>query len=112
MLKKVELNDVIENLDDKLNDVLAQQEFEYLKAYNIYVKRKEKDLRDMIEKLNLKNSNNTLKDEKINMLEKIIQSFRDDQVRIEREREQKNQHLQRLEAKANNFLQEKDFLHK
>jgi hypothetical protein len=83
-----------------------------LKAYNIYVKRKEKDLRDMIEKLNLKNSNNTLKDEKINMLEKIIQSFRDDQVRVERERESKNQALQRLEAKAEHFQQEKDFLHK
>lgn len=57
----------------------------------------------MIEKLNLKNSNNTLKDEKINMLEKIIQSYRDDQVRIEREREAKNQELQKLEAKASNF---------
>ena len=89
-LRSTNFNQEIENLDDKLNDVLAQQEFEYLKAYNIYVKRKEKDLRDMIEKLNLKNSNNTLKDEKINMLEKIIQSYRDDQVRIEREREQKN----------------------
>ena len=47
----------------------------------------------MIEKLNLKNSNNTLKDEKINMLEKIIQSYRDDQMRIERERETQNQAL-------------------
>ena len=76
--KKREIDAVVEDLDEKLNDVLAQQEFEYLKSYNIYVKRKEKDLRDMIDKLNLKNSNNTLKDDKINMLEKTIASYRDD----------------------------------
>ena len=69
--------DVIKGLQNKYglgqkSKVLSQQEFEYLKSYNIYVKRKEKDLRDLIEKLNLKNSNNTLKDEKIVTLEKTI----------------------------------------
>ena len=51
---------------------MAKQEYEYLKSYNIYVKRKEKELRELIDKLNKKNSNNTLKDEKINNLEKTI----------------------------------------
>jgi hypothetical protein len=57
-----ETKDVITGLDVKLNRVLAKQEYEYLKGYNIYVKRKEKELRDLIEKLNDKNSNNDLKD--------------------------------------------------
>ena len=35
------------------------------------MKRKEKELRLLIDKLNEKNSNNTLKDEKINNLEKV-----------------------------------------
>lgn len=70
--EKDKIDQVIDGLDEKLNDVLSQQEFEYLKSYNIYVKRKEKDLRDLIEKLNLKNSNNTLKDDKIITLEKTI----------------------------------------
>ena len=43
-----------------------------MKSYNIYVKRKEKELRELIAKLNEKNSNNTVKDEKINNLEKTI----------------------------------------
>lgn len=60
-----DIDKVIEDLDKKLNRVLAKQEYEYLKGYNIYVKQKEKDLRELIEKLNEKNSNNTLKDEKI-----------------------------------------------
>jgi hypothetical protein len=58
--------------------VLQKQEYEYLKGYNIYVKRKEKELRELIEKLNEKNSNNTLKDEKINNLERTIHAIRED----------------------------------
>lgn len=69
---------MIDGLDEKLNRVLAKQEYEYLKGYNLYVKRKEKELRDLIERLNEKNSNNTLKDEKIISLEKTIFSIRDD----------------------------------
>jgi hypothetical protein len=74
----LELDTVMSSLDDKLNLVLAKQEYEYLKSYNIYVKRKEKELRELIDTLNKKNSNNTLKDEKINNLEITIQSIRDD----------------------------------
>jgi hypothetical protein len=72
MKNKKEIEKVVGKLDDKLNLVLAKQEYEYLKSYNIYVKRKEKELRLLIDKLNEKNSNNTLKDEKINNLEKTI----------------------------------------
>jgi hypothetical protein len=78
MKLKFDIDGVIGNLDDKLNLVLAKQEYEYLKSYNIYVKRKEKELRELIDKLNEKNSNNTQKDEKINNLEKTIKSIRDD----------------------------------
>ena len=43
------LDSRIELLDKNLNRVLEKQEYEYLQAYNIYVKRKEKKLREMIE---------------------------------------------------------------
>ena len=86
--RKKDIEETINNLDDKLNLVLAKQEYEYLKGYNIYVKRKESELRKLIEKLNEKNSNNTLKDEKINNLEKTIQSIRDDQIRMEKEKDE------------------------
>jgi len=79
------LESTIEDLDKKLNRVLAKQEYEYLKGYNIYVKQKEKDLRELIEKLNEKNSNNTLKDEKISKLESTISAIREDQIRKEKE---------------------------
>ena len=72
------VEETIQDLDKKLNRVLAKQEYEYLKGYNIYVKQKEKDLRELIEKLNEKNSNNTLKDEKISKLETTISAIRED----------------------------------
>ena len=42
------LEELISDLDGKLNKVLAKQEYEYLKGYNIYIKRKEKELKELI----------------------------------------------------------------
>lgn len=100
----------IEDLDKKLNRVLAKQEYEYLKGYNIYVKQKEKDLRELIEKLNEKNSNNTLKDEKISKLESTIGAIREDQIRQEREKEKLNENIKYWKTKAQGYEQEKNFL--
>jgi hypothetical protein len=38
MKMKLELDDTVKDLDVKLNRVLAKQEYEYLKGYNVYVK--------------------------------------------------------------------------
>lgn len=62
---KKQLDDVIDQLDEKLDKQLKKQEHDYLKGYSIYVKTKEKELKTLIQKLNAKNSNNTLKDETI-----------------------------------------------
>ena len=43
-----ELDDVIEDLDDKLDKQLKKQEHDYLKGYSIYVKTKEKELKTLI----------------------------------------------------------------
>lgn len=66
------MQEVIDGLDDKLDRVLKKQEHDYLKGYSIYVKQKEKELKELINKLNEKNSNNTLKDEMIHNLKQTI----------------------------------------
>jgi hypothetical protein len=104
------LESTIEDLDKKLNRVLAKQEYEYLKGYNIYVKQKEKYLRELIEKLNEKNSNNTLKDEKISKLESTISTIREDQIRQEKEKEKLNETIKYWKTKAQGYEQEKNFL--
>lgn len=63
---------MIKVLDNQLNQVLRKQEYEYLQAYNIYVKRKEKELRELIAALDEKNSNNNFKDMRISQLEVTI----------------------------------------
>ena len=63
-------------LDTNLNKVLEKQEREYFQAYNIYVKRKEKELRDLINALNEKNENNNNKDMRITQLEVTIDQMR------------------------------------
>lgn len=100
---KKDLDDVIHGLDEKLNRVLAKQEYEYLKGYNLYVKRKEKELRDLILRLEEKNSNNNLKDEKIINLEKTIRSIRDDQIRQEKQKEDLSKEIKKWKNRSNNM---------
>jgi hypothetical protein len=64
--------DHINLLDSAMEERLKQQADEYLKGYAIYVKEKEKELRELIFKLHEKNSNSTLKDEIIFNLKKEI----------------------------------------
>ena len=45
---KANFDGELEQLDEKLSAVLRRQEYEYLQAYNIYVKKKEKELRMLI----------------------------------------------------------------
>ena len=60
-------------------------------------------MRDLIDQLNKKNSNNTLKDEKINNLEKTIKSIKDDLHRIQKEKDELSNKLKKWQSKANNF---------
>lgn len=48
MKAKIDLDETIKDLDVKLNRVLAKQEYEYLKGYNVYVKEKERELKATI----------------------------------------------------------------
>jgi hypothetical protein len=63
---------MVKDLDVKLNRVLKRQEQQYLKGYSIYVREKEKELRDLVTKLNERNTNNSVKDEIIQALKQTI----------------------------------------
>lgn len=74
---------MITNLDVKLNRVIQKQEYEYLQSYNLFVNKKERELRTIIEKLNEKAHNSSHKDEKIVELELIIHKLRNEALRCE-----------------------------
>ncbi len=50
-----QLDNLVKDMDVKLNDVLKRQEQDYIKGYSIYVREKERELRDLIVKINEKN---------------------------------------------------------
>ncbi len=50
-----QLDNLVKDMDVKLNDVLKRQEQDYIKGYSIYVREKERELRDLIVKVNEKN---------------------------------------------------------
>lgn len=65
MKAKQELDDTIKDLDVKLNRVLAKQEYEYLKGYNVYVRQKEKELKATINQLSERYNNQGAKEKKL-----------------------------------------------
>ena len=54
---KSQMSQQIQNLDKGLNHMLQKQEYDYLQAYNIFVKKKEKDLKNLVITLNNNNAN-------------------------------------------------------
>jgi hypothetical protein len=73
-----DLDNIIEGLDGKLDNVLKRQEEDYLKGYTIYVKQKEQELQQLIVNLNERNKNTTLKDTIINNLQQSIKKLNED----------------------------------
>lgn len=65
------LNGTIDNFDDNLSQVLKKHEYEYMLAYNYYVKKKEVEIKEVINEL-ANNSNGEIKDLKIQKLEMSV----------------------------------------
>ena len=107
---KKELDDVIGDLDEKLSAQLQKQEHDYLKGYSIYVKTKEKELKTLIQKLNDKNQNNTLKDETIYKLNQKVDGLNKFCSKIESEKQELSDKIKNLQARAQALDQDKNFL--
>ena len=75
---KEDLSLTIQDLDVKLNRVVNKQEFDYLSGYQLFVQKKTNELRQIIDQLNEKNANTSIKDEKIVELELIINKLRNE----------------------------------
>lgn len=101
---------MIGDLDEKLSAQLQKQEHDYLKGYSIYVKTKEKELKTLIQKLNDKNQNNTLKDETIYKLNQKVDGLNKFCSKIESEKQELNDKIKNLQARAQALDQDKNFL--
>ena len=101
---------MIQGLDQKLENVLKKQEHDYLKGYSLYVKQKERELREIVAKLNEKNSNNTKKEEMIQNLKITIKKMHTEQINIEQEKSELKEKSKYWKSRAEAFEQDKKFL--
>ena len=66
---KKDLDDMIDTMDVKLNQVVKRTEYEYLNGYNKFIQNKEKDLQSLVTKFNQKNQVSNEKETRIMELE-------------------------------------------
>ena len=67
-------------MDTKLGNVIKAQEAEYLKGYSIYVNEKEKELKELVVKMNERDFSNKIKDEIIYGLKQELKKAMDLQI--------------------------------
>ena len=63
-------------MDHSLQEVIEKNEYDYLQAYNIFVKRKENELKGMIDQLSARNQDQKLNDLKMYKLELALSKSR------------------------------------
>ena len=89
-----------------MQKVLDQHEYEFMQAYNIYVKKKEKELLEMIHELE------NLLDQKIKTLESSVLKLRKETEVSEKTKESLRQNIRDFKQRLDQEKQEKDFYHK
>ena len=85
-------------MDKSIQDVIANNEYDYLQAYNIFVKNKEEELKGMIEKLATRNNDQKLKDQKMYKLEHQLIKMRQIAIESDKERDTLREEVKRLTA--------------
>lgn len=107
---KEQIDQSFERMDGLLNRVLSKQEYDYLRGYNVFVKNKERNLKELIEKLNERNSTSNTKDKKINNLELEIDIIRTEQKKLEDQREKQRKETQKWKRKADALEEDRRLL--
>lgn len=85
-------------MDKSIQDVIANNEYDYLQAYNIFVKNKEEELKGMIDKLATRNNDQKLKDQKMYKLEHQLIKMRQIAIESDKERDTLREEVKRLTA--------------
>jgi len=106
-----ELHETFEDLDQKLNKVLAKQEYEYMQTYTHYVKKKERELKDMIALLGDKAKNaDRVKDQRIRDLEKICKNALANETKMEKQVRDLKEQVRKQKALREELESDQEFL--
>jgi hypothetical protein len=81
-------DEIIHDMDTKLGNVIKAQEADYLKGYSIYVNEKEKELKELVLKLNARDVSSKIKDEIIYGLKAELKKAMEQSVKQEAEKQE------------------------
>ena len=102
-----QLNSTIADLDIKINKVLAKQDYEYLKAYSFYIKRKENEIKQLQEKFNEVDPDKGVKDEKIAFLQGQLEHCRIQVEKMDKKMEENKKLTKKWKIRAEHLLSDK-----
>jgi hypothetical protein len=106
-----EMNDTLTDLDKKLHRVLAKQEYDYMKCFTMYVKRKERELRELIEGLSVKAKDaNRVKDERIKQLEVACRQAIANETKMDKQLQEMKLQVRKWKLKAEDLQSDQEFL--
>lgn len=106
------LSDTITDLDTKLANAVSKQEKEYLSIYSLFVQEKTIQLNDLAERLNDKAANGSVKDQKLNEMQSIVASLREDAARSELLNRERQEDLRKAKERLDQIIADRKFLYK
>lgn len=106
----VQLDNLVKDMDVKLNGVLKRQELDYLKGYSIYVREKERELRELVVKVSEKSQANQLKDEIIFQLKNTIKHNYEEAQKSAKLVNEQRERIKVLESKFDILQSDRNFV--
>jgi chromosome segregation ATPase len=106
-----EMHDTLTDLDKKLHRVLAKQEYDYMKCYTMYIKKKERELRELVQGLSEKAKNaDRVKDERIKQLENACRQAIANETKMDKQLQEMKATMRRWKEKAEDLESDQEFL--
>jgi hypothetical protein len=99
-------------MDSTVAGILRKHEYEYMQAINIYIIRKETDLRQLIHDFQAKSTNINLKDQKIIKLENTISKLRKQAFETGATTDKLNFKVKDIQQRYKAEREEKEFFHR
>ena len=78
----------VEQMDQFIQTVLEKHEYEYMQAYNIYVKNKESEIKQIIDKITERTCDKQANEKKMQRLQNSEQRLREQYLKSEKESNQ------------------------
>ncbi len=107
------MDEALDDLQNKLSRVLAKQEYDYMKCYSLYVKKKEREIKELIMALSQRSMEaGNGREQRITVLEHLIKQARDNEAKMDRQVKDLKSQIQLWKERAEDFKSDNEFLKK